>query len=170
MKHLTSEDIQNYLDGQLSNTKKYDIFNHIGQCFFCRNEIENYQDLYFALAEEPSENLSPDFDRKVMIHIEKYTPKTSMFSNSTILCAALSILAGILISTYYTGLQPYVKVLSYSHSIIFKMIQPLYQLLDIIFSNVISEFSAVGLIIIFILSLVDHFIIQKKDLRLSVKS
>lgn len=171
MRHLTSEDIQNYLDGQFNDTKKGKFIEHIKQCLFCQYEFENYQQLYSVLEEEPFVNLSQGFDRKVMAQIEKITPEKSIFLNPAVLLyTGLSIWAGILISLYYTGLRPYVKLLSYSQLLIYKMMEPLYRLFDKIFSNAMGELSAAGLIIIFILAVVDYIIIQKRYSLLRFKN
>ena len=70
IEHLTDELIQDYLDGNLSESAGA-IDEHIRSCNSCRAELDRYRSLSTALSEDVGFELSPDFASEVVASIEE---------------------------------------------------------------------------------------------------
>ncbi len=78
-RHLTEEQLQDYLDGALAESDP--VIRHLDDCPRCRQALQSYRRLYDALELEPARELSPDFADKVVARLpESY----EMFEAETI--------------------------------------------------------------------------------------
>ncbi len=72
-KHLTDDQLQEYLDGNLSDSDP--CVRHLKSCPSCQRALDNYRALYGALETEPGFKLSPEFIDKVISQLpEGKTP------------------------------------------------------------------------------------------------
>ena len=97
MTHLTDEELQNYLDGNISHNQVSIFKQHIESCEKCQSELAQYQSLYVKLKKEDvAFNLSPDFANAVM--------------KSIVLLPVIGIAVGIGVMIYYIDFKPFMKV------------------------------------------------------------
>lgn len=69
--HLTDDQLQQLLDGSLSNGKT--IASHLGECAECQSALDSYKALYAGLKEEIDFSLSADFADSVIEKIPELT-------------------------------------------------------------------------------------------------
>jgi hypothetical protein len=65
--HLNDNQIQDYLDGNLTGTDPAVL--HLEKCADCRRAVENYRVLYSSLKADPGFALPPDFADKVITRL-----------------------------------------------------------------------------------------------------
>jgi hypothetical protein len=70
MNHLTSFEMQEYLDALLSVDRKKEIDDHCAQCSQCSATLRSMQRLDAALRKMPVEKASQNFTRRVMTALE----------------------------------------------------------------------------------------------------
>ena len=104
IEHLTDEQIQDYLDGNLSESAAA-IDEHIRSCNSCRAELDRYRSLSTALFEDIGFELSPDFASEVVASIEEKGAERFFFRLSHIILWATGILAGIAILIRFTDIE-----------------------------------------------------------------
>jgi len=156
-KHLTDDEIQDYLDGNrsLSNAAV-----HIALCERCRRELSRYKYLFNMLGEDPGFELDSSFSERVMSKIV-YRP---FLSTAEIVLLLFCLLSSVFTSFYFLGLnrviEPLFRVLIKTTKIpglLFSAVKGLLARADLNVSIVI--YSSITLLIIFIF---DHFIIRPR--------
>jgi len=112
MTHLTDEELQNYLDGNISH-KQIPIFEqHIESCEKCQSELAQYRSLYAGLKEDVAFNLLPGFSTAVMKAIQAQVRKTWLARLWNVLLPILGVAAGIGVMIYYIDFKPFLKIFS----------------------------------------------------------
>lgn len=104
MKHLTDEELQDYLDGNTPEMKAA-IEEHLEICASCRENMQIYEGLYTRLRDESGISLSPDFAETVIAKIPEIPPARARFNYLNILWAILGIAVVIGVSMHYTDLN-----------------------------------------------------------------
>lgn len=98
MKHLTDDQIQNYLD---NNQLEGELKSHLTDCELCRLNLKAYQKLFNVLNTESLPELSQDFIQSTIKRIENPNErKWSIFENIII---AIMFSISLLISIYFLG-------------------------------------------------------------------
>ena len=112
MRHLTDDEIQDYLDLNPTDNRE-DIKEHLDACDRCRRKLEDYQIIAGQLNADHIPALSPDFAASVMSAIEPEThvvpdrePSKSVMWLSTVAVIVLGIVSTI----YFTGFSVAKKV------------------------------------------------------------
>ncbi|MDZ7263997.1 MAG: zf-HC2 domain-containing protein, partial [candidate division KSB1 bacterium] len=67
--HLSDDQIQDFLDQNLSQEDRLLVNEHLRNCQQCQNELSRYQRLYMALNQETVIELSPAWSAAVMKRI-----------------------------------------------------------------------------------------------------
>lgn len=101
-RHLTENEIQEYLDGNLSR-RRTDALNHAQTCDFCRNRINEYQQLYQGLAGETEFQLPVTFSDTVLAKLENESVPGKLWRYWNIVWWVVGLLSGSAISVYYVG-------------------------------------------------------------------
>jgi hypothetical protein len=103
--HLTDEEIQEYLDGNLSQQKRIFAEAHLETCEFCQATLKQYQSLYVELKQDQGFDLPRTFAKSVLARLP-IAPKTkSGFNYSDILLGVLAIIITAFTSFYYLNLS-----------------------------------------------------------------
>ncbi len=111
MTHLTDEELQNYLDGNISHNQVSIFKQHIESCEKCQSELAQYQSLYVELKKEDvAFNLSPDFANAVMKSIQAGAKKALLARLWNVLLPVIGIAVGIGVMIYYIDFKPFMKV------------------------------------------------------------
>ncbi len=105
--HIRETEIQRYLDNDLPEREKISLEKHIGMCSSCRIEIKNYRELYQILADDRDMSLPADFSSAIMAKLPTTSNALSGIKIWSYLLTVASILAGLAITVYYTGLDVY---------------------------------------------------------------
>ena len=66
LRHLTSEQMQEFLDRGLSSKEETEVQEHLSVCPHCRDEVETWNGLYAQLGSLPTLEPDPAFSRAIM--------------------------------------------------------------------------------------------------------
>jgi len=103
MKHLTDEEIQDYLDNNSSDSEY--ISKHIDICTNCKKSINRYKMIYSELSNEKGFELPLDFTQKLIskIKAEYYYKKSSKFKYIFAVC--IGFILTVFSTLCFTGIQ-----------------------------------------------------------------
>ena len=105
MKHLSDDQIQAYLDQQLSYGEITQVKSHLTKCARCRLEIAHYQILYHQLENSHGIELSPNFTNTVLAGIEGKTAGQVQDKLFALFLIFFGIIAVFTTSTYFVDFQ-----------------------------------------------------------------
>ncbi len=108
--HLTDEQIQNYLDGNLPHDQLSILTAHIQSCPNCQSELAQYQELYAELKEDVSFDLSMNFSNDVIKTVQAEAKRAYMARLWNLLLPVIGIAVGIGVMIYYVDFKPSMKV------------------------------------------------------------
>ena len=168
LRHLTDEEIQDYLDRNIPEGDKY-VQEHLRACERCRKALLEYQSLYLGLKKEQGFELPSNFPKKVISRLpEEQTVKSrpKYFEFALII---LGIAVAGLVSFHLINLQPLIQTFSGMSMPKFAFISSFYDsfvsLLKVLnINNSLIIFSALTVIIIKIL---DYIILHPKQRPIS---
>jgi len=165
LEHLTDQNIQDYLDRNLSADQSAKVRQHLNECAACRSQFEVYQKLYSELSAEVSVALSPAFVTAIMQKIQQEAPITFHIKIRDILLSVLGLLFAVSTTFYFVDLKSiYVSIE--------KSLKPQLQSLQIIFVKAIALISELDIninlflfagLVLLILILTDRLIYRYKD-------
>lgn len=113
MKHLTDEEIQNYLDGNLSREIAILTKRHLESCPLCREAVKQYQGVYAGLDKEEGFELSKGFAKSVVKMLPPQGETKSPFDLLNIFLTILGIVVGAGVTVYYVDLRPLGRAFSH---------------------------------------------------------
>jgi hypothetical protein len=113
LEHLTDEEIQDYLDENLSGKITLLVRQHLEGCHRCREALKQYQSVYVGLEDEKGFELSKVFARSVVNKLPAEGEAKSYFSFLNIFLALLGLAISIGITLRYVNLKPLGKALSH---------------------------------------------------------
>jgi len=108
MTHPTDEELQNYLDGNISHDQISIFEQHIESCERCQSELAQYRNLYAGLKEDVAFDLSPDFSSAVMKTVQSGAKKALLARLWNILWPVVGIAVGIGVMIYYIDFKPFI--------------------------------------------------------------
>jgi anti-sigma factor RsiW len=113
LKHLTDEEIQDFLDGNLSREIALLTERHLETCPLCREAVKQYQSVYAGLDREEGFELSKGFAKSVMKMLPaKEETKTSP-DLLNIFLAVLTVVVAAGVTIRYVDLRPLGSALSH---------------------------------------------------------
>lgn len=112
MTHLTDEELQKYLDGNISSAQIPIFEQHIESCEKCQSELAQYRSLYAGLKADVAFDLSPGFSNAVMKAVQAEAKKALLARLWNVLLPILGVAAGIGVMIYYIDLKPFLKIFS----------------------------------------------------------
>lgn len=112
LRHLTDEDMQEYLDGNLSPENELSFKTHLEICPLCQGSFKQYQSLYVGLANDEGFELSESFAKSLISKLLAEAKPKARFNYANVFWTILGIIitAGIII--YYIDLKPLGKAIS----------------------------------------------------------
>lgn len=167
LEHLTDEEIQDYLDENLSEKITLLVRQHLEECHRCREALKQYQSVYVGLEDEKGFELSKVFARSVVNKLPAEGEAKSYLSLLNIFLALLGAAISIGITLRYVNLKPLGKAIS--HLLPGKELG--IGLLDLMKGLLLGLNGNAGFVIIALLTLLfvaglDRFIFQPKYKRL----
>jgi len=167
--HLTDDQIQNYLDGNLSQEQVSILKGHIQTCQMCQSELEQYQSLYSELEEDVSFDLSPDFSNIVMKSIQIEAKKVFFARLWNVLLPIIGIAVGIGAMIYYVDFKSFVKIFTdsmnpsrYFDSAVLSNLNEILAKLNVNLNLIV--FAGLSLLVVI---LIDHLISRHKEKLIS---
>ena len=113
MKHLTDEEIQNYLDGNLSREIALLTERHLEPCPLCREAVKQYQGVYAGLDQEKGLELSKGFAKSVVKMLPPQGETKSPFDLLNIFLTILGIIVAAGVTIRYVDLRPLGRAFSH---------------------------------------------------------
>lgn len=96
--HLTDEELQAYLDSDLSENRDA-ILSHINKCNHCQLQLAAYQRVFDEVSLKPEEMFSLDFDDNILRKIKTKELKKLRLKNYML--RSLTLISGSIIMIYY---------------------------------------------------------------------
>lgn len=155
MKHLTDDQIQNYIDRNKQNGDTV-IEEHLKQCFECRQSLNIYREIFNKMKlTDSSINLSSDFSKNTMKKLQQlHAKRWDLLEN---LLITISFIVGIVLIIYFFDLSRFVNLFT---TIDFSLITNFgKKLLSSIPGNLF--YLSVAVLITSVIELVDRFILNK---------
>ena len=113
MKHLTDEEIQEYLDGNLSREIALLTERHLETCPLCREAVKQYQSVYAGLDEEKGFELSKGFAKSVVKMLPPQGETKSPFDLLNVFLTILGTIVSVGVTLYYVDLRPLGRAFSH---------------------------------------------------------
>jgi predicted anti-sigma-YlaC factor YlaD len=114
LRHLNEEEIQEYLDGNLSRRKALLVERHLKTCLFCQERLNQYKSLYVALADDEDFELSRDFAKSVTSKLPAITNAPARANYVNTFFTILGSIIGMALIFYYVGLKPLSGAISHT--------------------------------------------------------
>jgi predicted anti-sigma-YlaC factor YlaD len=169
LKHLTDEEIQEYLDGNLSPENALSFKTHLEICPLCRESLNQYHNLYADLSTDKGFELSKDFAKSVTSKLPAMANVPSRPNYVNTFVTVLSSIIGMALIFYYVGLKPLSEAISHTLSSQFEfgsiLMASMKNLLVSLNGN-ISFWVLAGLTFLVIVAL-DHVLFHPKFGRIS---
>ncbi len=112
LRHLTDDEIQEYLDGNLSPQDASLFETHLKSCPHCHESLRQYQSLYIGLTNDRGFNLSKNFTESVISRLPVEAEVKSLFNYANIFLTILGIVITLGITFYYVDLKSLGKAIS----------------------------------------------------------
>ena len=162
LNHLTDEQIQEYLDGNVS--KNSWIADHLKSCGDCEAQIVEYSSLYSALEVEEKIGLSANFSDAVVSRITLQASPTPGFQIWQILLATVGLGVGLAAAVYLIGINSFGKLFT-SLAEFGKIFPSVLAVISNYFAGINLNFGLLGLAAFALLFMVflDHFVFQPKQ-------
>ena len=113
LNHLTDEEIQDCLDGNLSPENAILVQEHLEACSFCQEALRRYQALYSSLGDDKGFELSPGFARSVVKKLPAEAETESHFNYLNILLTILGIIVTVGVTLTYVDFRPLGRAFSH---------------------------------------------------------
>jgi len=110
-RHLTDEEIQDYLDGNLQSENRLSE-EHLQTCQLCQNTMEEYNRLYEELKVDEGFELSPGFLESVLSRLKKEKASTSSLSLAEILILGMMAVVALFTTIYFVNWASFGQVIS----------------------------------------------------------
>ena len=166
LKHLTDEQIQEYLDGNVSGKSWF--AGHLKSCGDCKEKIDEYSSLYSALEVEEKIGLSARFADVVISKITAQASVTPGFQIWQIFFAVLGLGVGLATVVYLIGIKSMGKLFT-GLGEFGKISSSVLAIIGNYFAGINLNFGLLGLAAFALVFMVflDHFILQPKQRALS---
>jgi len=110
-RHLTEEEIQDFLDGNFSD-EKTNLKHHLETCRICQNTLKQYQSLYAGLEIDPGYTLSKAFAKSIVskLSLEHASPFSSPSAEIAFIIAGIFLALGA--TLFFVDLRPLAETVS----------------------------------------------------------
>ena len=113
LKHLTDEEIQDFLDGNLSREIALLTERHLETCRLCREAVKQYQNVYAGLGQDKGFELSKGFARSVVKMLPAQGEAKSPFDLLNVFLIILGVIVAAGVTVRYVDLRPLGNALSH---------------------------------------------------------
>jgi hypothetical protein len=113
LKHLTDEEIQSYLDGNLSREIALLTERHLETCPLCREAVKQYQGVYAGLDQDKGFDLSKGFAKSVVKILPEQKEAKPPFDLLNVFLIILGVIVAAGVTVRYVDLRPLGRALSH---------------------------------------------------------
>ncbi len=169
VKHLTDDEIQEYLDNKMS-TSTSALAAHVQNCDACREQIKRYESLYTGLREEARFILPAGFVHMVIARIKHESEEAFSMRMLPLLIAFAGLLLGLGATFYFVGFEKLGPNWQ-EFSTLQKYFDPqVFSFLSNFISRLHLDFGLLGtaVFILMFMIVIDHFILRSKQKLISM--
>ncbi len=105
IRHLTDEEIQDYIDGNLS-TESRSVHTHLRRCQLCQKALAEYQSLYLGLKDDKGFKFSSNFAKSVISKLPQEPATKSHFKYAEIFLVTMGLVVAGFAAFYFVDLKP----------------------------------------------------------------
>lgn len=163
LKHLTDEEIQDYLDGNVSRETTLQVKEHVQVCRRCREALKHYRSLYVGLEDDAGFELSKGFAGTVIRRLPAEAEAESHFGTLNVLLMVLGVAVSLGMTLHFIDLKPLGQALSDllpGPELGTGLLDLVKGLLVGLNGNV--EFLAIALLIFFLVASLDRLVFQPR--------
>jgi hypothetical protein len=163
LKHLTDEEIQDYLDGNLSRETTLQVKKHLQVCRRCREALKLYRSLYVGLEDDAGFELSKGFAKAVIRRLPAEAEAESHSGILNVLLIVVGVAVSLGMTLYFIDLKPLGQALSDllpGPELGTGLLDLVKGLLVGLNGNV--EFLAIALLIFFLVASLDRLVFQPR--------
>jgi anti-sigma factor RsiW len=113
LKHLSDEEIQDYLDGNLSKAAALKMEEHLEACPRCREALKQYQNVCVGLEDDRGFELPRGFAKAVVRRLPAEGETESRFNYLNVFLAILGIIVAAGGTLYFVDLRPLGRAFSH---------------------------------------------------------
>lgn len=113
LKHLTDEEIQDYLDENLSREIAILTKRHLESCSLCREAVKQYQGVYAGLDQDKGFDLSKGFAKSVVKILPEQKEAKPPFDLLNVFLMILGVIVAAGVTIRYVDLRPLGSALSH---------------------------------------------------------
>lgn len=163
IRHLTDEEIQEYLDGTLSQEHSF-LVTHLESCDLCQNELRQYKSLYTGLESDFNFNLSPGFSKSVILGLQKELKEKHYVNYWYAFLSIIGIIIGLGTTFYFVDFKPFITVIPNTFKLQDYLIPAIYSFLKNYLTGLNINLTLLGFagLILLVISILDHFIFSGK--------
>lgn len=167
-RHLTEEELQDYLDESPTAERRY-IEEHLKSCQLCTKTLKEYKKLYAELKADKGFELSPDFSSSVISRLPKEEVSRSGIRYKTILMAGISLLVMFCTAIYLLNWKGIARFISDIISPYFGTISAYGELFGRFFANLNINLGllALSVLVLLVISLLDYILLSRRDKLIS---
>jgi len=103
VRHLTDEQIQRYLDGDISCDS--DEARHLQKCAACQREVQSYRKVYEGLGQDIGFELSPGFTESVMTRLAATAEENSRLSLANLFLVIFGTIVMASLALYFLSMK-----------------------------------------------------------------
>ncbi len=168
LRHLTDEEIQNYLDGNIPEGDKY-IQEHLRICERCRKALLEYQSLYQGLKKDQGFELPKGFPKTVLSKLPEEKTARSRPKYFESLLIILGILVAGFVSLQFMNFRPLFNIISGIQIPLSGFIHTLVHSFETLLKALNIEGSLIifAVLTILIISVLDYIILHPKQKPIS---
>jgi len=168
LKHLSEEEIQDYLDSSPSSVDQT-AEEHLKTCELCKGVVEEYRRVYAELKADKGFELSPDFSASVISRLPKEEVSRSGISYAMILMAGISVLVLFSTAIYLLNWKGLTQVISGIFSPYSGTISVYGELIGRFFANLNINVGLLALsaLVLLVISLLDYILFSGRDKLIS---
>ncbi len=111
VKHLSEEQIQDFLDGNRSASEK-GLKKHLESCAVCKKTLAQYQNLYLGLKQEPEFQLPSNFAHTVISRLPQMEKALARFQVSDIFIGITGVAALIGALIYFIDIKIFADLIA----------------------------------------------------------
>jgi len=169
LSRISDEEIQEYLDGNLSARELQDFRNRYENCESSQKKLREYTLLYKALKEERVLSCAPNLVDEVMEKLPPVNEHDEIFNLSNLPVAVIGLLITLGITGYFVDFSPlYEKLLAspiFNYEINWAVFNPTVDL----FKNAGDKYYIIGFVtlVLMLIKFVDYMILESeyKEIR-----
>jgi hypothetical protein len=165
VRHLTDDEIQEYLDNTLIST----LAAHIQNCDACEEQIQQYKNLYAGLKKETSFSMPPTFAQMVIDRIKHASEEAFSVRVLPLLMAFVGLIVGLGATFYFIGIEKLAANWKEFSNLQKYFAPQVFSFLSNFISRLHLDFGLLGsaVFIIMIMIMIDHFILRSKERLIS---